>query len=789
MAKVTERIPSSEDLDTTITYALNHPRKMLVLTMILKVHIRSQRKYEALLWAIKTVTTMTARILDHLREDPHQFKDRGAIMCVVQLFAFQQQKETTSHPVRNLAEIIRKQHGYHPDVQVLGSQISAILRDGVFKSCASMILRWYDRSIESLFERDDELEDESVVQLSHSSMLNPEEIHRVWAINHQAYKDAAAVIIPFGRHRGKKLGDVGERELQWLCTRLLPSKELEPLLKAVEARLYPDPDNTAGQRKAGHVAHPWKEKPQAQRAVRADHLSQQTLATSKQRVLLAEISDQELEKLHDELLDMRVFARQYAKIDAAVNRLLETEFHNFPFVAPFYDEQQQREYERKHTQTLNRFRTPFPVNAKSVDRYTPADLERLEETARNDILRAEQLLVEPKTHVLHFTRSIFPTPEGIKRQGYAILYDPETFRYEMIVNLYGRHAPKAIADTPETNGDQNRYFVNYPDHPYIDRKRLPHLSFGLECGYDYQDQQFLRAAIGYGDGEDSPRPKLADAKIVSEVNAEGRHDFFVHIPVKIPLRPLGLQPTAILAFHHHYQGYSYALTDRDGTSIDVGDLVIPTHVLRSNVYRPFSKNYVYEVVHAMLNLAYSSIVKGIIPFIVIEDTRWKKETSLSRTRNQQIFSHPTGEILDALTDKALLQGYMKPLHVWGVSPGRQCGSCNHMHPEGQDATRKAALKACPTCQSSDLEANEPQRLTHCRSCQHDWQAEERLFMCDGCGIVVLARYNTARATARQARYNAVVKYDRLQERKTKSSAKKTLSPSPTIHDTLEEPSV
>ena len=791
MPEVPDLDPSRDRFDTALRYRFNHPQKMVVQTMVLKIHIRSQRKFEALTWAIKTVTTMTARILDHLREDPAQFKPGGAIVCVFQLLIEQQEKETTAYPIRYLSEIIRKLHGYHPDVLALGSEISAALRNGVFRACAMMILRWYSQSIEALFDknaRDEELDEDAVVQITHSSMLSPEELHRVWAIHHQTYTDAAAVIIPFGRHQGKKLGDVGERELEWLRRRLLPAHKVDPLLEALEARIYPNPDDTARYRDAGRLEHPWKQQEKAHRAVRAGHMDQHTLATAKQRVLLSELPVQELEKLHDELLDMRLFARQYAKIDAAVTLLLDTEFHNFPFVAPFYDEAQQRMHEQKHTQTLNRFRTPFPSKAKSVAHYTPADLERLERTASTDILHTEQLLIDPKTHVLHFPRLIHPTPDGIDQRGYAILYNPETFRYEMIVDLFGRYGPVEIMEQPAANVEQNRYFVNHPEHQYTDLKQRPRLSFGLECGYDYQDQQFLRAAIGQGADDDRSRPKLADAKIVSKINAKGSREFYVHIPVKIPVLPLDLQPTAILAFHHH-QGYSYALTDLDGTSLEIGDLTIPPHVLRSNVYSPFSKNYVYEVVHAMLNLAYRCILKGIIPFIVIEDTLWKKQATLSRKRNQQVFSHPTREILDALKDKAVLQGYIKPLLVSGVSPGRRCGTCNHEHAEGQNATHKEALQVCPVCQSSTFKANESQRLIQCLSCNHDWQAEEILFKCDGCAIVVLARYNTAHATARQARHNAVFIYDLIHGTKPIHRVKTKRSVSPAIYDTLAEPSV
>jgi hypothetical protein len=765
MAEDKERDPTSEEFEEAVTYLLNHPQKKVILTMVLKLHIKSRRKYEALVWAVKTVTTMTSRILDQLREDPAEFRPRGAIACVHQLLYEQQQKDSTASPVRHLGEIIRKHHGYHPEVHELGSQISASLRDGVFRACALMILRWYAQSIEALFVSDDEkeLDDEAFVQSLQSSMIHPEEVHRVWAINQQSYMEAAAVLVPFGRHRGKKLGETGDRELTWLQVRLLPEEHVEFLIEAVEARLYPNPDDTARYREAGRVEHPWKVRTSGQRAVRVIPIDQQTVVSTKQRSLLSELSEGELDKLHDELLDMRTFARYYAKIEAAVKLLLETEFHRFPFVAPFYDEEAQREKERKHTQTLKRLWTPFPAKSKAVDQYTHVDLERLERDARDELLRMEQDLVEPKTHTIHFTRSIHPAPDGIDQRGYAILYDPETLRYELIIELYGRYPPASAAKQTQAEVPKNRFFVNYPDYPYTDLKQSPRLSFGLECGYDYQDQQFLRAAIGHGDDSDEPRPKLTDAKIVSELNKDGQRDFYIHIPVEIPVSPLGLYPTTILAFHHHHDGYSYTLATLDGMSIEVGDLAIPVHVQRRNIYVPFSKNYVYEVVHAMLDLAYSYVTKGHIPLIAVENTLWKKQATLSRRRNQQVFSHPTGEIMDALQDKAVLQGYMKPLIVGGISPVRQCGWCNHVCPEGQDNTFKAPITACPACDSTYLESDESQQQLHCRSCQRNWLNEEMMFSCDACGKLGLARHNTARATARQARSTTYWLYKYLKQ--------------------------
>lgn len=758
--------PPTEAFDAALDYLLSHPQPQVVLTMVLKLHMKSKQKQAALLWAIQTVTTMTSRLLDHLREDPRTFNPRGAIVCVFQLMAEQQSKGKMpgSGSTRYLGGIIRKHHQHHADIGEFGHQLSATLRDGVYQRCALMILRWFDQSIRPLFtteskhelDHEVELEEDEITYLPDLTTLTPEEIHGRWAIQYQRYHAAATVVMPFGRHRGKPLGDVGERELKWLQSRLLPASQLQPLLKAVETRLYRDPDQAAAYREAGRVAHPWRIKPRDQRAVRASQLDQKNLEPRKQHMLLAELSEQDLEQLHDELLEMQAFRRHYSKIEDAVRLLLESKFHRFPEVVPFPDTEQYQARERRHSQALKRFSSPFPARAKSPEHYTSADLDRLERQSRDEMLRAEGDLLPPKFQSLHFIRKIHPTTEGIDQRGYALLYDAATLRYTMIIDLYGRYMQtEPIVNELQNPSEPSLHFVTHPEQAYIFSKERPRLSFGIECGYDYQDQQFLRAAIGHGDEPLELRPTLGDAKVVASFNEDDECEFFAHVSVKIPLKPLHLRPTTILAFHQHDDGYSYALTRLDGIRYEVGDLVVPVHVHRKNNYIPYSRNYVYEVAHAMLNIAYKCLREGQVPLICIENTRWKKTATLSRTHNQQLFSQPIVEIITALTDKALLQGYMKPVLVGGVSPSRQCGGCHHLHPKGETSIIRATLIACPYCGSGGLEEAKEAKQVWCSACERAWHRQELIFHCAACGTSKLARYNTALAVAWQARMAVV----------------------------------
>lgn len=769
--------PSPEHVVSALNYFAQRRPKRVVLTLVLKLGGNSRSKEQAILEAQAHATNMTAALLELLRENPKEFRTNRAFAHVQQMLAKTQGVSGTQ--VRVLGDILSAH--YSAVLSTKDYPIPASLRLGVFRNCALMLLTWCRRiGNTTALEEGDASEgangspaDEQEGDINISDLKH---MFEVWVQQSEAYEAVQSFEMPFGRHRGKQLGELGNRDLRLLIERLPADGVVSTTLQAVNILLHPDPDNPLASLRAKRVPHPWRRTQRQHRALRQRRFDQRRREDYGPRMRLGRLSQAELVRLQNELRELQQFAGQIDALRAAAHTMLYHRPPNFPVVqaVPVNEADRQKQY-AEFRNALDTFYDPFPAKVRrgTESRVEPMRLKEVEDLRRNRLLLAAGAIDTTKLQPLSFTRTIRPP----RIDTFALLYDRVTGEYALAVVIHGEHATATF--TPKTG--PNLYYVNYPETPFVPPKNTSCLVFSVSFGREYHDATYLQTILhkqrekqiqlyqqrSVDDSRTSsaeflPEGALRSAKLLTQRNAAGQVEMFVHLPIEVephPCNPDSL--TKVIGFHEHDDGYSYALITLTGEVVMCGDLRIPAHVSRINPQQGYSANYAFEVAVAMVKLATTYNA-----YIGLEKANWKRGVSSSRAVNRRRFRFPRQKIAFIIGYKTLLAGLLRPLSVIGVSPTRACSSCGSELPAGTNGVRYRPTTACYNCGSGILEQPDSNADTvSCTGCGQTWNVLEEQFRCVQCSVQGLARYNVARVVAQYTLSQLVIRHYRLRQRK------------------------
>lgn len=831
-------IPSRDRIHAAIEAAQASRPRSVCRTIKLKLHKPSRRKERALLWAQAHVTNMTAHILETLREEPGEVRNDRALACLHEMYARKAQGESGSRTqiladilsagfrggakrrrkrpkIANIQRItslaksnkarryrLKKRRHIHKskplEVQKLTSHdypIAGPLRDGVFRQVALILINWHLR----ILGREEETEDGDSGSGSPGdessppdSVLDIAKVHTIWAERTSRYKQAAATLVPFGRHRGKPLSEVGKRDVRWLQERLISDGMAKEAIEHIEVLLNQSVSDEEAVHRARRAKHPWRRRSHLERSPRANRITQRSLDERQPLIRLEALSRDELYRLREELWEMQTFAEEFAAIREAVDLFLSSAPASYPTVHTIATGAQRQALVNSYEEALTELQERFPEQAEIETELVQTLTQRASDLGHDEL--------QP----LSFKRTMRPPGQ---RTSFALLYSTATPEQSALERKYGRMPRRKRAQkvaqvmnegllytyvlavvvhgagafkgeepaerfTPDVR--PGLFYVNYPETPFSAPRGSSVLLFPLEFGEKYQEQQFLRHVLEvqreaqhlkYQKSLRSKRPKpiatclpeatISSARITSERTKEGLYDFYLHLPIKTKLLNSTEPLSNVIGIYEHSHGYSYAVLDFDGKVLDTGEVAIPDHVQPKATAATYSDNYVFETVKQIVCLAAPAgkpkALLGIRPM------DWTKAgTSLSRDQNRLLFRRPSMKVATVLEYKALLAGLPRSRIVWGISP-RECSRCSERRDYGSP-THRARASECPECGNTTLEVSGEGEF-HCTACDAMWTEDELWFHCEQCGHRQRSRLNTAVVVARNLLTQVVERYE------------------------------
>lgn len=777
----------------------------VVLTFGLKIRKPSALKSGRLIRTASFVTNLKSRILEHYKEDYLHPRSDGAIALVLSIDG-SESKRSNLIGARIAREFVAQRLNDH--------RFAARIFDGACRAAATMMITWV-QNIAAFIERREAAEPAEKRRNKPSEVLEGltiDDIYAGWSRQATLYEQAAKTIIPFGRHKGTPLDEIGRREARWLISRLLPKADLERTLKYVNHLLEHDQDLTDD---ALFAPHPYKTDDRHTRALQARRLIQRVIdpISTSEPTLLGLVQADELAVLRDELqeqiatgatldhtLKLSELQETLAETIAASEDLetLQDAFETFLYGKPMnYPSIAQVDPEGGHpTQAVADYQSRLKWFRPNPDRLGDAEKyadERLEARAREHLERASGRLRAPKLQPIPFVGTTTPSAKGeaTNFRDCALLFDEETGEYVFIAMLRGKDDPltneeiaqrKALPQNAERRGKLR--YANFPLHTFQMPERAAVEIYPLEWGEESARSRFLhkraprlKALIAYqrqaqeelseaahASGQSdiealraslTIEPVFTTARIVLRPNADGKQEFFVQITVKPPAVQRRDPATSVIGIHEHRDGYSYAIIGLDGKPLrgpdgeeQVGDILLPVHVDPDLGARK-SKNYVHEVSNAIMRQTEGS-------FLGIEDTGYRKAKSeLSREHNREIFQRPSKLITTTLDYKARLAGQPAPRLVRNVSPSRDCSACGVRLPKGTSGVSVTYQAACPRCANPSPVGWDEAEVS-CSSCQCTWvprrseKVMKRTFACPICSAPTRpTRHNTAIVVAQE----------------------------------------
>jgi hypothetical protein len=588
-ARSTWSAPDPADLDTAITTALNKRKKQITRTIICKLHKPSRRKARALLWAQVQVTNMTAHILEALRETPGEVRDDKALAFIQEMYArkaqgypksltmiladllataFTEPGRRRSRSARDTDEPADASHpaaeeGSNqttwtspavPFIRAADYPVTSHLRTGAYRETARMLINWYIR-IRTI--EDSETTEPSDERPSGDAPLGHGQqeggtlevpgiaaVHARWSAKRGPYEAARETIVPFGRHQGKTLAEVGKREVRWLRERLIPEhvarETLEHIAVLQDTAAYRhDPDRI---RRARHARHPWRRRTTMQRTIKVNRAFQRSLDIREPLIRLQTLTEDELLTLQSELEEMVEFASQFETIRQAVDIFLHPAPASYPTV-----------HALRSGAALQETRAAYETALEDLRVDIFEDDQEGADTALQSFQSVASDLGRPALQPLVFKRPMQPgvatfallfstaTPDAEElhrkygrmsearrqRKVAQVLAEGDLYEYVLAVVVHGEDAfRQPVANEPhhETEAatseqdvgihdiarsvvlpperfeptvhpDPPLFYVNYPHTPFSPPRGTSLLLFPLEFGEDYQEQTFLRQII------------------------------------------------------------------------------------------------------------------------------------------------------------------------------------------------------------------------------------------------------------------------------------------------------
>jgi hypothetical protein len=268
-------LPSLARWHAALCWLFAGRQRKIMLTLVFKLIIHSIKQKKNLLKAFWYVTNLTYRVLDALREETTKERADGAFALVLVML---QERATKGDKAGDrstmLGDLIGK---YFNNSHLVAHDyyFSAILRQGVYREVARVILNWCSPFLEMVgpVDRDDVEQAEQVAHAPKATQSHVipslSDVYQAWQAYCLAYEAAGKLLMPFGHHKGKQLKSIGRRELFWLLERL-PAEEvvcetlrhLEILIGIREAR------NVAEAEQAALAEHPWRREIRHERVVR-----------------------------------------------------------------------------------------------------------------------------------------------------------------------------------------------------------------------------------------------------------------------------------------------------------------------------------------------------------------------------------------------------------------------------------------------------------------------------------------------------------------------------------------
>jgi hypothetical protein len=672
---ISQLIAQKYPIHDALNYHISHRDKWIQRTIVFKLLIRSRRKEDELYTTHCYYTNIIAGALEHLKEDQATPRADGAIAYISR--KIREQKFSA----RDLGNVLQ---------QDLGTLFSAdqypctgSLRMSAFQRCAELLLSWFAKlSGETIRQRAKRLKSIPANQPIDTGEFD--QLYLQWKQKLQEYNQYSELIIPFGRNRGRKLGEVGRRELRWLQSVLIDPEEIVFTLRALDLLLYSTASKPSDVDQAKQVPHPWRQNPKAKRRTIQQRVNQRgTRAT--QEFTLEQMSNAQQWRLRGELLEMKHFSKEFEALRSAITALLTEKSPGYPSVQKVLmtDEERvlaQTEYE----QALDWFRTPFAQKDRRKQPYTTEELLKLETSAIERLERAAHMVQEPRVQPLTFSRTMHPGTSS----SFALLYDPYTYEYILATHLSGESG----IQQRHLNQIHDLYYVNFPTVKFDAPVQPTNLRlFPLQCGSRYHERQFLRPIIRH-QLEAPPRSQTApkkyapdsvhanlpealitNARIVCKSTKKGYREYFLHLNTKIPTPSVAAPPKTILGIYEDDSfGYGYSVLNMDGTLQSHGAIPIPKAVLPKEGKRSFTANYVFETAKAITILA-----KKHNALVGFDPAEWKRQGTTSRSTNRHTFMRPRQKLALVLSYKVLVAGGIPLQTVGNISPVHDCSMCHY----------------------------------------------------------------------------------------------------------------
>jgi hypothetical protein len=814
--------PSQALVEEALAHFLKKRPKPQYLTLVFQLVVNSVDKQVALLQAHKYVTNFKIRVLEALREKSGNIEPNHAFDLVLQMLEQLSRKQQEDKGTGTASEVLGILIGKHFTPFLLKDDyyFSSQLRDGAYRECATMLLGWCSMFIEEVPDEEQNDEPSGVVQdtvepaqsqTAVRVLPSLERVHELWDQWNEKYRAALAKCVPFGRHKGEMLKQVGKRDRRWILERIPEAEVVEATLAALDTLLgYREVDDPREREAAKMVEHPWRRTLKHERAVRLRHIDMRILDPPGAHILLGVLKDEEKERLRDELLEQKHNRAVFDELRQALEIAIYDRPPTYPTVrltALPEGDVDRSELLRRYQAAVAWFADPFPTGKTDKSRweYTPDELADFEADQQGELLKAEAALGLPVLQPLSWKRSLRP---GLEEKGFkfALLYDKETGAYVLALSVHGRKRLPSVAKKKQDYNiwmpkhfqptvGENLHFVNFPDRAFVVPKQASILMFSLLYGKDYHEHRFLNPALerlqtapdtspevagatltpvapeeepqhsettaaeGTSETQSKKKPSrgskalIASARVVCRWSEKDGPRFFAHLPIRVPVPTSATIPTTVLGVHEHRDGYSYAVLSLDGSVRAFGDLDINPAVLPHEDDTAYNPNYAMEVATSIVKLAetYNS-------YIGVEDTSYKRQAGLSRVQNREFFSRPSRKVIKILDYKAQLNErhpLMRPREIDDISEARDCSRCHNRMPEGYQGVRRVTYVECPECQG-----RQPWRpdvddvVQECQTCGMSWRAYEgfveREFVCGTCNEPPIpARYNTALVVAQQ----------------------------------------
>lgn len=612
---------------------------------------------------------------------------------------------------------------------------------------------------------------------------------------------------PFRRKPGQRMtglrrstilesASIGKRGTRRLKQWLLSYDIAITTLRSVEVLLHPTLYTDQEVQDAKSTPHPWWTGHRLRRGVKRTRPAQYGGQRQHRPLYLWRLSKYDQLKLRNQLREQITHIQEFEAIKADIERFLEPAPPTYPHVVPpLLTESEIMELpatphnfpgeswevrQDHYFQGLDWFYDVRPSRNKpnpqtTADTFATKlyDVETM--AARN----LEQVATELRSSDLHPIRFKRTMNARLEPKAFTLLFSEitmhgcKTHRYVLLCELAGVNAPErdVLKDRDHPDSSQSQYFVNFPQQRFYRPKQTPLTFFSAEIVDRYQGE-ILRDLIdrqrhapvtctnactfkemGKHLPDCAPEAAITTAKIVEKLGSLRHVDWYVHLPVLIPLPPYTTQPNAVIGFHEHQGNYYFAALDLTGKLIDIGEVKGPDKVGPQTTKGKRNENFAFEMAWAMVR---QSQTKRYRAYMGVEDTSWKrKKISIRPEENTEKFAFPRQRIIEIATYKTAMSGMLVPVSIRYVAPMRDCGRCGHRVMDEQ-GVRWHAVRSCFHCQTLGLkhtliasETVDGIQQMQCSRCKRLWAGKEPCFRCPRCRWKQYVRYNTAIVVARR----------------------------------------